>query len=543
MSSKLIYLGYKLKFSRKTPLFFGLKNYINTYKFSLILKKTFKAKNLDEENKSFIELIELASEERGILFKLIQQLYPDKITETKKVKQVLSKDKVISIIENELKIKFNEHFSSISDSLSSASIGQIHKAVLKSGTNAGQLVAIKIQYPDVEKSLKTQMKILKLAAFSSKISPIAKWNIAASSIVAQVENRINEELDYQHELKNLIHFQNCNTNTQIKKLIPFESYSTSKILTQSWIEGVDLNYIKKNWDNKKRKLVAEKIVDGFLEQIFINGFFQGDTNFSNFILQDSDEINLDINVQWIDFGNWSQLSSELQESIYALISQTIQGEEINYLGHFERIGFDLKKLHYFQNVLPNLVAILFDPFLIDRPFDLANWNIEKRIDNLLGENKWWFRSSGDAHFLELMKSFYGIINLLRFLEVNINWQKTFLKNTAAFNIDLINQKTKRYENNIPSINKMAKCLVVQILKNSIEHVKIELPATALLDLESFIPDDIKQKLIDKSFDLKLLKFKHLEKGLVPGEIFNLETFDYSDSSNEKYSTNFKVYLT
>jgi hypothetical protein len=71
-------------------------------------------------------------------------------------------------------------------------------------------------------------------------------------------------------------------------------------------------------------------------------------------------------------------------------------------------------------------------------------------------------------------------------------------------------------------------------------VKIELPATALLDLEEFIPEDIKIKLAEKSLDLKNIKFTYLKNGLIPGELFSLETLENTVGSETR--TKFHVYL-
>ncbi|MBC7711871.1 MAG: hypothetical protein H7177_00930 [Rhizobacter sp.] len=165
-----------------------IKNFINSFRFIHALKVRDSDNGLDE-------LIALASEERGILYKLLQQLYPEQVSSKKSQKQLLSNRKVIFLIEKELQINFDEHFSYLSNSIFAASIGQLHKAQLKNG----DLVAIKIQYPEVRQTILNQIRMLKLAALSSKLSPIAKWNIEASNHVSQIEKRLHEELDYLYK--------------------------------------------------------------------------------------------------------------------------------------------------------------------------------------------------------------------------------------------------------------------------------------------------------------------------------------------------------
>ena len=111
-----------------------------------------------------------------------------------------------------------------------------------------------------------------------------------------------------------------------------------------------------------------------------------------------------------------------------------------------------------------------------------------------------------------------------------------------FKIEEINQSLPNFENNIPKFAHAAKNLVIHIFKDSKEHVKIELPATALLDIENLIPDDVKIVLMEKSLNLNEIKFNYLKSGLVPGELFVLETVEITDNLKE-IPAKFHVYLT
>lgn len=481
----------------------NLRTFIESHINPLRFLKLFKQKNNQNE------LIELALKERGILFKLMQNLTPELIQNQVIINNAISKKEIVKIIETNLNIIFRDHFKDLNEAVFCASIGQVHKAILKNGT----FVAIKVQYPNVKNSISSQLNLLKVAALGSKITKISRWNIDINAHVATIEARLAEELDYQHEEKNLIQFRNKNPDSE---LFVFPQYSSSMILTQSWIEGINLAVVKKTWPVEKRKKVAELLIDQYFKHVFVDGFFQGDNNLSNFIVTENP-----LKIHWIDFGNWIGASIGVRQALAVLIFNVTHKNETNFLGHFQRLGFDLQKLTYFQNTLPSLLEILFDPFLINRPFDLSSWKLEERVDHLLGENKWWFRSSGDSSFLELMKSFIGLVKVIEYLGVNINWHAAFIKNTASFNLHEIEASTPTYPNSIPQASQLAIFLRIQVFKNSKEHVKVELPATAFFDLENFIPEEVQIKLKDRSLNLSEIKFKYLEKGLVPGKVFEL----------------------
>ena len=206
---------------------FKIKSLINTVRFIVIFKK----------NKHKNELLEFALRERGVLYKLIQNFSPELMGNSVKSIQPLSKNEIIRIIESDFKIKFFEHFTAIDDAFYCASIGQVQRGFLKNGT----AVAIKVQYPDVKSSVNTQLQILKLAAKGAKFTKMSNWNFNISSHLEKIEERLNQELDYQHEIHNLYKYS---INNPFAKTKIFNQYCSSFIITQSWIEGAKLLLIK-----------------------------------------------------------------------------------------------------------------------------------------------------------------------------------------------------------------------------------------------------------------------------------------------------------
>ncbi len=486
------------------------KSFIKTVRFLKLFKKKSKQS----------ELVKIAIAEKGILYKIIQNTNPELITNEEVEFNSISKKEIINLIEKNLKIKFSEHFKNISEAKSCASIGQVHKAKLLNGSE----VAIKIQYPKVHESIMNQIQLLRVAAVGIKLTKISKWNLDTNDHLNKIASRLNEELDYTHELQNLELYAQKNPSSHI---VAYHQYSSQKILTQNWIEGVSLRLANEKFNEQQKKTIAQNLVNEYLKQIFTQGFCQGDNNFSNVLINP-----ITLEVYWIDFGNWIVIDSELRKSLFTLIYKTIYKQDLNYLGHFENIGFDLNKLVHFQNLIPNLLQVLFDPFLLNSPYNLHNWRMEERINQLLGENKWWFRSSGNSNFLELMKSFFGLIKVIEYLNIKLNWQELFLNNADSFKLSSLENGLNNYINTIPKNKELAKSLVIQIIKDNKEHVKVELPATTFFELENLISDDIKLKLQIRKIDIMKIKEDYLEKGLRAGQVFTL------DDQN----SNFKIFL-
>ncbi len=107
-------------------------------------------------------------------------------------------DKVRPIIEKDIG-KIEEKFDDLDqNSLSGASLGQVHRA-----TKNGQQVIVKIKRPGIEKQVEKDLKVLmKIIPFAMKfVDPNLRFSIIP--IMKQFADSIHEEMDYTKELDNL----------------------------------------------------------------------------------------------------------------------------------------------------------------------------------------------------------------------------------------------------------------------------------------------------------------------------------------------------
>ena len=128
-----------------------------------------------------------------------------------------------------------------------ASIGQVHRA-----TKEGKALAVKIQYPGVASSIRSDLAIVKpiaLKMFNLKGKDTDRY-------FEEVENKLLEETDYLQELQSS---QMISEAAQVLPNLTFPKYypkwTTSKILTMDWMEGVHLSeYVKREKLNQKELL-------------------------------------------------------------------------------------------------------------------------------------------------------------------------------------------------------------------------------------------------------------------------------------------------
>jgi len=199
-------------------------------------------------------------------------------------------------------------------------LGQVHKAT----TFDGEKLAIKLQYPSIDKTIKSDIKLLKKLSFSKNILRIIK----------EVEERLYEEIDYENELKN-----NIETFDRFKKLdviVPkvYKRFSTKHILATSFIEGDDLySWLMKNPSKKQKTKIANQMFSLFTHSIFKHKKIQADPNPANFI------ITKDNRLAMIDFGCMKEFDDEFIKTYKSIFHTYLCEDKEKILTTYKEIGF------------------------------------------------------------------------------------------------------------------------------------------------------------------------------------------------------------
>ena len=257
------------------------------------------------------ERIRMAAEELGPTFvKLAQVLSnrPDIVPEAlvKEFEKLQDRvppfefAKVRVIIERETKLKIEDIFDEFSEvPMASASIGQVHKAKLKTGEE----VVVKVQRPDVQDIVDRDLSILREVVQRSDRYLKKQGVLNAEEVVNVFERTMQKELDYLNEARNIERFRNYYVNRSdfyVPKV--YREYSTAKILILEFVRGCKITDVRqlREWDISPEKIV-ERGMDIYLSQIFEHGFFHGDPHPGNILVRQDSTIIL------LDFGMVGQL--------------------------------------------------------------------------------------------------------------------------------------------------------------------------------------------------------------------------------------------
>ncbi|MFH0728229.1 MAG: AarF/ABC1/UbiB kinase family protein [Pseudomonadota bacterium] len=234
------------------------------------------------------------------------------------------------IIEVELKAPLENFFSFVSDTpIASASIGQVHRGRLKNGED----VAIKIQRPDIQKTIEVDLEImLHLATLMERhIEEIAFHRPV--KVVEEFARTLEKELDYTLEAANMARFRK-NFQDDPTILVPrvYFEISTGRILTMAFIEGIKVSRLDRlDAAGMDRRLIVIHGAALILKQVLIHGFFHADPHPGNFFILPDHVICL------LDFGMVGVVDRDTREEFVELIDSIAQKNE-------ERVVRSLLKL-------------------------------------------------------------------------------------------------------------------------------------------------------------------------------------------------------
>ncbi|NQV91105.1 AarF/ABC1/UbiB kinase family protein [Candidatus Woesearchaeota archaeon] len=219
---------------------------------------------------------------------------------------------VKKIIEEELQQPLEKTFKSFNKtSIASASIAQVHEAVLKNGKR----VAVKVQRPDIQETIDLDLDILFfIAHYLEKHFPkIQKYHPV--NIVKEFALWTRKELNFEIEMQSAIRLKEelkHNKHVYIPKMC--HEHSTRKVLMMEFVSGINLGDLKSlNKHKINRKTLAENYFISILEQTIIYGFFHADPHPGNILVSNKGKS------IYLDYGIMGELSNSDRKKIIQFI--------------------------------------------------------------------------------------------------------------------------------------------------------------------------------------------------------------------------------
>lgn len=215
--------------------------------------------------------------------------------------------------------------------IASASIGQVHLARLASG----QRVAVKVQYPDIEAIVKSDLATLR------RIFRIVQFFVpyqGLEDVYREIRAMLKAELDFRAEADNV---ERIAHNFADRKDVVFPTVvrelSTQRVLTTHYESGVKVGDLSRlDRAGVDRGAVARLVVELYCQQIFTDGVYHADPHPGNLLVRASDH---DMQVVFLDFGAVAEISPQMRQGIIELIQGALARDTARIVRAMKQMGF------------------------------------------------------------------------------------------------------------------------------------------------------------------------------------------------------------
>ena len=215
--------------------------------------------------------------------------------------------------------------------IAAASLGQVHRGVLFSG----EVVAVKVLRPGIEKIIEIDLAAFRVVIWMVKV--FTKWTEYADfdAIYDEFRETIRQELDYRLELANLERFRvNFQGDPMISAPNVYPKYSRQRVLTLEFVGGYKVtDRAGLLAAGLKPETVAGTLVDAYLKQALIHGFYHADPHPGNLFVRP------DGGIIFIDFGMVGRITDNNKKAVRKLMSGVINSnaEEVSHA--LRELGF------------------------------------------------------------------------------------------------------------------------------------------------------------------------------------------------------------
>jgi predicted unusual protein kinase regulating ubiquinone biosynthesis (AarF/ABC1/UbiB family) len=247
--------------------------------------------------------------------------------------------------------------------VAAASIGQVHRAVLRDG----RIVAVKVQYPGVDHAIRSDLDNAEL--LYRLFSSFSLRGLDVKSLVDELRVRMGDELDYRLEAANQTEFADLYRGhpfIHVPEVI--HDFSTRRVITSEWVDGLTWAEFETTATTAAKQRAGEILFRFAQGSIHRHGVFNGDPHPGNY------RFTRDGNVTFLDFGlvkRWT--SGEWERLVPCLDAIVVDRDPIALVRAMEDAHFlprysGLDPLLVYRYVSAPYVPYLSDTFTFTRSF-------------------------------------------------------------------------------------------------------------------------------------------------------------------------------
>ena len=424
--------------------------------------------------------------------------------------------RILPILETAINRPVLKLFKVFEESKAAASLGQVHHAILDDGTE----VAVKVRYPGIVEAVKAE---LKLVSWMPSAGPFKRWKFDSTDYKNILHRQLLRETDYSIEAQTQQRFKQKMKIPGLHIPKVYQEISNESVLVQSWETGCQFKEVK-SWSKKDRLEIGRTLLMTLFQSLFVNGEVHGDPHSGNYLFHHDEQGN-PVTVL-LDYGCTVLITKPRRLALLKLLDSYHKNGDIDPLQCFSEMEFSFEKLENINDKLPALCEILFQPFIVQRPFDTTQWQLSEKLNQLLEEQRWWFRAAGPADLMLLLRAFQGLNQQLTHLDIALPWWpllehvvgNQLIEQARALKITKTVHNHKK--NNKHMVIGDARKLRVLISENDGPDTTLNFPAEAALELNGIMPKSILTE-IQCTTGFNFTKFTHRlnHEGIRPQLVF------------------------
>ena len=295
------------------------------------------------------------------------------------------------------------------EAVNAASIGQVHLA-----EKDGKKLAVKIQYPGVARSIKSDLAIVKPVAM--KMFKLSGKH--AETYFKEVESKLSEETDYRLELaqseevsKQCAHLP----NVKFPKYYP--EFSSSEIITMDWMNGIHLSeFIKKNTNQEAANLIGQTLWDFYMFQIHVLRNVHADPHPGNFLISPEFEVIA------LDFGCMKRIPEEFYTPYFQLFKSAVVNDLDSFRQNLEAVDILKEEDSESEQLLfTDMFREIIDYFTLPFQEETFNFCDMALFEKISTAGEQFLKKAkklnidtgrGSKHIIYMNRTFFGLFSLM-----------------------------------------------------------------------------------------------------------------------------------
>jgi predicted unusual protein kinase regulating ubiquinone biosynthesis (AarF/ABC1/UbiB family) len=456
---------------------------------------------------------------RGIPLKVSQMLSMGDHDEADAYREVIEKLEPYPIsawselIRNNM--AFQEQVKAISEEGISASLGQVHKVLLKDGSE----MALKLKYPEIDQDMNLDSALLGLVQTNFEAFKTQEFKLPDYQKVLNRE--LKEEMDYSKEASKQIELHKI-FEDHIQIVIPevHSSLSNQTMIVMDWESSIPYDQFKTQVNREDLIVAMRLLCEFYFKLVFEEGWLYADPNPGNFgFRKEGDHVQLVV----YDYGSVVPFEKAQALTLLKMLKIIDQGEGDIY-PWFGELGFQMEILKPLRSQLMAFTDLIFEPFLSSGRYHLKTWSRKERAKDILGDQRWNFMLAAPPELIFFMRSlqtlfFYGDkfavgIFLRPYIEQQWSQNKAALQ---ELRVEVSDEDFLDFS--------MAKNLHLHVTQNGKTKVQLALPRSSVECLDEIMDEELVNKIQEEGIELDKIVQKTRRFGYRAGELFSVQKGD------------------